>query len=136
MTSAIVIDASVGVEVGLGTPTGSHLLRLVPPSASLWVPDHYSTEVASAIRRLEVIERRLDGRRARQALVEALELPSRRVGVRSLIDTAWPARFNLTMGDALYVALARQLGCPLFTGDRRLASAPRLGVTIVTYLGR
>jgi predicted nucleic acid-binding protein len=133
VTSAIVIDASAGVEIALGTPVGLFLAQHVPVGVAVWAPDHYSAEVASAFRRIEVIERRLDGRRARRALVEALDLPTRRVGVRSLIESAWPSRFNITIGDALYVALARQLGCPLLTGDRRLASAPRLGVAMVTY---
>lgn len=132
MTSAVVIDASAGVEIALGTPSGLFLAQHIPERGAVWAPDHYSAEVGSAIRRLEVIERRLDGRRARRALVEALDLPTRRVGVRSLIESAWPLRFNLTIGDALYVTLARQLGCPLLTGDRRLAASPRLGVAAVT----
>jgi predicted nucleic acid-binding protein len=39
---------------------------------------------------------------------------------------------NLTPYDACYVALARNLGCPLVTGDRRLARAPGLGVPLIT----
>jgi hypothetical protein len=39
---------------------------------------------------------------------------------------------NLTPYDACYVTLARNLGCPLVTGDRRLARAPGLGVPLIT----
>ena len=40
-------------------------------------------------------------------------------------------RKNIIIHDAVYVALARHLGAPLLTGDRRLAGAPNLPVQIL-----
>lgn len=38
----------------------------------------------------------------------------------------------MTVPDAVYIVIARRLGCVLLTGDHRLAGAPNLGVTITT----
>ncbi|MBD0321899.1 MAG: type II toxin-antitoxin system VapC family toxin [Aldersonia sp.] len=43
-----------------------------------------------------------------------------------LAESAWTLRANLSFYDALYVALAGQLGVPLVTADARLANAPDL----------
>jgi len=40
---------------------------------------------------------------------------------RSLLSAAWSLRANLSTYDAVYVALAEQLGLPLLTADLRLA---------------
>lgn len=47
---------------------------------------------------------------------------------------AWELRDNATPYDAVYVALAELLGCPLLTGDQRLARAPgiRCPVEVLT----
>ena len=57
---------------------------------------------------------------------------ARAAASRQLLFAAWMLRHNLTVPDAIYVVLARQLGAVLVTGDRRLAAAPRLGVTVHT----
>ncbi|MGH8906669.1 MAG: hypothetical protein ACRD0K_09165 [Egibacteraceae bacterium] len=41
------------------------------------------------------------------------------------------AAHNVTVADALYVVLARRLGAPLVTGDRRLTRAPSLGIRLI-----
>jgi predicted nucleic acid-binding protein len=41
-------------------------------------------------------------------------------------------RANLTPYGACYVALARDLGCPLITGDVKLSRTPGLGVPLIT----
>jgi predicted nucleic acid-binding protein len=43
-----------------------------------------------------------------------------------LAEGAWALRDNVTYYDALYVALAARLGCPLLTADARLARSPGL----------
>jgi predicted nucleic acid-binding protein len=60
-----------------------------------------------------------------------VRLPVRRAQVRELFGGAWTYRHNLTFADAIYVALAFELGGALLTGDRRLASAPTLPVTVL-----
>ncbi|MGH9068783.1 MAG: PIN domain-containing protein [Acidimicrobiales bacterium] len=47
-------------------------------------------------------------------------------------STAWDLRRNLTIGDALYVALARRLPVALVTADDRLSRAPGLRVRVIT----
>ncbi len=44
-------------------------------------------------------------------------------------------RENLTVADAVYVVLARHVDGPLLTGDRRLARAPKLGITVLDLSG-
>jgi len=43
---------------------------------------------------------------------------------------AYEQRANVTAYDAAYVALAEGLGCPLVTGDRRLAAASGINCEI------
>jgi predicted nucleic acid-binding protein len=50
--------------------------------------------------------------------------------VDSLRPRAWQMRSNITFYDACYVALAEQLDVPLYTRDKRLASAPGHAATI------
>ena len=73
------------------------------------MPEHYFGEVAGALRRLEIIERKIDSATAAAALDGALQLPTRRVNVKPLIDEAWTLRFNITIADAVYVVVAKHL---------------------------
>ncbi len=72
--------------------------------------------------------------RARQALELLAEADIERFPLEPLLLDAWALRHNVSAHDAFYIALARALGCPLVTCDRRLAGAPGLGVT-VTVVG-
>lgn len=135
MTTPVVLDVSAGVEIALGTARGRALSRLLPAGATLWAPEHYFAETASALRRLEVIERKLDAVTTLAAMQAASRLVRRRVNVRPLVDEAWQYRFNISLGDALYVVVAKHLGCPLLTGDRRLAGAPTLPVQVLHISG-
>jgi predicted nucleic acid-binding protein len=131
VTDPVVIDASAAVEISLNTARGRALSRLLPPRPVLWVPEHYFVEVGSALRRLEVVERRIDSGTAAEALRRANSLPARRVSVRPLVAESWSRRHSITMGDALYVVLAEHLRCPILTGDRRLAGAPGLKTPVL-----
>jgi predicted nucleic acid-binding protein len=50
-----------------------------------------------------------------------------------LLARCWELRDNLTIYDAVYVALAEALQAPLLTGDRRLAGStgPRCVIEVV-----
>ena len=135
MTATIVLDASAAVEIALNTSRGKALARLLPPQPSLWVPEHYFGEVTGALRRLELIEHKIDTVTAAAALRAVLALPTRRVNVKPLVDEAWTYRFNITIADAFYVVVAKHLDCPLLTGDRRLASAPTLPISVLYLAG-
>ena len=49
-----------------------------------------------------------------------------------LLSEAWTLRANVSATDACYVALARDLRCPLVTRDLRLSRTPGLGVPMIT----
>lgn len=55
-----------------------------------------------------------------------------RAQVRPLLHGAWARRGHLTFADALYVALADQLGAMLVTADVKLARSPNLSVATIT----
>ena len=42
------------------------------------------------------------------------------------MERCWELRANVTVYDAVYVALAELLGAPLVSADRKLANAPGL----------
>ncbi len=130
MTS-LVLDASASVDLLLDTATGRRLEPRLPPNAEWWVPEHFFVEVAGVIRRAE-INQLVPSARAATAFAELMSAPLRRVQVRPLLPEAWAARGNLTVGDALYVVLARHLGASLVTTDSKLANAPGLGIPVIT----
>ncbi len=130
VTTPVVLDASAGVEILLLTPAGRRLLAKLPEDTEDWVPELYFAEVAAVLRR-DALHSRYTMVRIEAALDKLLRAPLRRVAVRPLLREAWSMRRNLTVPDAIYVAMARGLGVPLVTTDLRLAATPRLGVSTV-----
>jgi predicted nucleic acid-binding protein len=129
--TAVVIDASAGVELLLGTAAGQALQARLPRPLVEWVPEIYYAEVAGVLRRAE-LSGRMSPARAAVALDRLLSMPMRRVQVRSLMAEAWALRHNVIVADALYVVLARHLSAPLVTADLALANAPGIGVSVIT----
>ena len=127
--TAVVLDASASVELLLGTPAGERIRAQVPQGADWWVPEHYFVEVAGALRRA-LIRRAAPEAQILEAFARFAAAPLRRVQVRPLLPDAWRRRGNLTVADALYVALAEHLGAALVTADLNLVRAP--GLTIAT----
>ena len=125
----IVVDASAAVELLLRTPAGDRVAEALaaPPVAA---PAHVDGEVLSALGRLVRA-----GEVAADAVPPMLDALARAPLVRyplpPLLAPAWGLRANLTLRDALYVALARRLGATLLTADSRLARAPRLGCPLL-----
>jgi predicted nucleic acid-binding protein len=128
--SAVVIDASAGVEIVANTRRGRALLRLLPGGAEGWVPEHFYAEVMGAIRRQSVIEHKLTDAQATAAVGRLGRWHLHHASVAPLVPSAWRYRHNLTAADALYVALAEQLSASLLTDDARLADAPTLPPTL------
>jgi predicted nucleic acid-binding protein len=126
----VVVDASAGVEIAAETTTGKALSRLVPSGAELWVPEHFFAECGAVLRKWDnggvLSSDQLDA-----ALGRLLRLPVRRVQLRGLFRDAWARRHNFTFADAIYVALAVDVGASLLTGDRRLAAAPTMPVAVL-----
>ena len=123
----IVLDASAGVELLLHSGAGRRVAATIDGS-TIWVPEHFYVEVEAAIRRLE-LRGLVTPSQAMATVDRLLALPTRRASVRTLASEAWALRHNVTIGDALYVVMARHLQAPLITLDVRLAKAPTLGVT-------
>jgi len=106
----IVLDASVVVELLLGTQAVGPLAARIRDEAPWHAPAVLDLEVANAIRRLCAI-RQTSHERGSRAIGDLGVLPVR----------IWQLRANLTAYDAAYVALAETLHAPLVTRDRRLA---------------
>ena len=89
-------------------------------------------EVASVWRR-QVRQGKLDARRAQLALADLVSVPLQRAQHRPLLARCWELRDNLTIYDAVYVALAEALGVTLHTGDGRIAraSGPRCRIEVL-----
>jgi predicted nucleic acid-binding protein len=92
-------------------------------SESLVAPELVDLETTWVIRR-QTQTGRVDLRRAGLALADLVELPLRRAAHRPLLARAWELRENLTVYDAVYVALAEAFDVVLLTADTHLANAP------------
>ena len=130
----IVVDASVLANAvgddGADGDDARHELRRDHDAA---VPGLTDVEVVSVLRK-----RWLAGDLTVErfgAAVEALgNLPVARHPMVALLLRAYELRANVTPYDAVYVALAEALRCPLLTNDRALAAAPgpRCEIRVVT----
>jgi predicted nucleic acid-binding protein len=124
----LVVDASVAVEYLPRTALGRRAADVLE-GAELWAPELLDVEVLSLLRRA-VAAKRLDPRRAHEAVGDLAAWGPMRVGHRGLIADAWALRNNVTACDAFYVAVARHHQADLITCDGPLARAPRLGVVV------
>lgn len=115
----IVVDASALVDALTGVEVVTDRLA----DERLTAPAVIDAEAGSALRRLWMIGEL--GPALADSVIAALPaVDVLRFEHRSLIPRAWELRHNLSFTDALYVALAEQLGIPLVTLDARLAGAP------------
>jgi predicted nucleic acid-binding protein len=117
----LVIDASVVVELLLGTATGRGVAPRIAADR-LVAPELLDLEVLSAQQR-HVAAGRLSERRAGEAVDDLAAAPIRRYRHRVLVGRVWALRATVSPYDALYVALAEALAAPLLTCDARLARA-------------
>jgi predicted nucleic acid-binding protein len=122
----VVVDASVVIEALLRRPAAEHVrarLTAWEPHA----PHLLDIEVISALRRL-LAHREVTSERAGAALADFLSLSVERYPHAILAPRVWELRENFTPYDAVYLALAEQLGdegVPLLTVDARFARAAR-----------
>ena len=108
------------------TQRGRALARLLPRDAELWVPEHFYVEVLGVLRHQAVIAKTLAATRAEQAVDRLRRWHLRQAAVAPLVADAWSRRHNMSVADAIYVALAEQLDAALLNDDRRLIGAPML----------
>jgi predicted nucleic acid-binding protein len=128
----IVIDASAAVDLVLGIePRAGEVLRAIEGQGSgMAAPHLLDAEVGQVLRRL-VLQRVLTKGRVLQAIEDLAALPIQRFAHGFLLGRAFALHHNITVYDALYVALAEALRVPLLTCDRALASVPGLRAKVV-----
>lgn len=126
----LVVDASVFVELAVRGPHAEAAGRAVRGHA-LVAPELFDVEVTSALKGWVRSGRLLEAAAA-QALVSMVRAPILRMSHRPLLPEVWRLRHSLSAYDAFYVALARQIGAPVVTCDRRWAAAGDLGITVIT----
>lgn len=130
----IVLDASAAVAAFAEyTGRGTRLLNRIAEVGEIAVPAHYHVEAANALRGMErggVIET--------AAMFGALRdltdlVVTEHLVVGLLLYRAMQLRANATVYDALYVALAEQLGCSVVTADAKLAAIPGVNCPIEVF---
>ena len=126
----IVLDASVVLEVLLGTPAGRSLeSRIFRPEETWHAPHLLDLEVLQVLRRYRR-SGELSEERAQDAIGDLADFPLHRYPHDLFLPRIWQLKDNLTAYDACYLALAETLDAPLLTRDRRLAAAPGHGARV------
>ena len=123
-----VIDAAALVELLL-RGLRSDAVEAAVDGRQLVAPTVIDAEILSALRGLERGRSVLPSR-ALVAIDDLRRAPVQRFPLEPLLDRAWALRDRLTAYEALYVALAVALDCPLVTTDRRIPS-PRLPAQVI-----
>jgi predicted nucleic acid-binding protein len=119
----IVVDASV-VATALGDDgSDGRRVRRRLAAERLSAPEVLDLEVVSAFRRL-CAAGTLTPERAEAAVADLRDLRIERVPHVPFLSRCWELRENVTVYDAVYIALAESLDASLLTSDRRLAGAP------------
>ena len=130
----IVIDASVLANVvGDDGPDGQRARRELGVGVDLAAPDLVDVATVAVLRK-RWLARTLSDHRFAAAVADLADLEIDRYPVLPFLRRAYELRANVTAYDAAYVALAETLGCELWTGDRRLASAhgPHCPIRVLT----
>jgi predicted nucleic acid-binding protein len=123
-----VVDAGALVELLLRGLRATRVERAID-GRDLVAPAVIDAEILSALRGL-VRGHAIDPSRAFAAIYDLHRAPVQRYPLEPLLDQAWALRDRLTAYDALYVALALHLDCPLVTTDDRIPS-PRLPAKVI-----
>lgn len=119
--SAVVLDTSVAVDLLAGRMAPDIAPAIV--ALTLVTVGHLDAEVLTSLVRMQ---RRgtLSDAVVATAIDDLAALPVERVPVAAtLLHDAWAMRHNVTMPDALYLALARSVGGRVLTLDGRLRRA-------------
>ena len=125
----IVVDASVVVTALADDGVDGDQARARLRGERLVAPHLIDLEVISAWRRMAAAGR-IDERRASLAIGDLRALRLERVGHEPLVARCWELRSNLTVYDAVYVALAERLDASLLTADSRIPKAPGIRCSI------
>jgi predicted nucleic acid-binding protein len=120
----IVVDASALLEFLLQTPLGTRVeARLFRDAEEFHSPHLVDVEVTQGLRRL-VRSGEVTAARAAEAIADLVDLDLHRHAHLDLLTRAWRLRENITVYDAMYLALAEALDATVITCDVPLARAP------------
>ncbi len=98
----------------------------------LWTPDLCLPEVATALRKRFLKDKRFTRRHLADGVADLLALGPLVVSSRVLVEGAIRYAENLTVYDAAYLVLAAARRIPIYTLDTRLArEARKTGVTVL-----
>lgn len=119
----IVVDASALLELLLRSGSGQRLVELLEAELA-WAPHLLDAEVLQ-----RVVQSGKHGRLTPSEVAEAIRnlrgAPITRVDHRPLLEAVAAMSTALSGYEALYAALAAELGCRLVTADERLARTVR-----------
>ena len=118
------MDTSAIVDYLLGGRCEPDVTAILTDEGIASAPDILVFETLAVLRR-NVLRGDLDAGRASAAVYDLGDASIELMPTHPLRIRAWELRDNLTIGDALFVALAERLGEPLATTDDRLATAAR-----------
>jgi predicted nucleic acid-binding protein len=116
-----VIDAGALTEILLRS-LRARAVEAAVADRDLIAPAVIDAEILSALRGLER-SRSVQASRAAVAIDDLRRAPVERYPLEPLLPRAWALRDRLHAYDALYVALAVELSCPLITIDDRIPSS-------------
>jgi predicted nucleic acid-binding protein len=117
----IVLDASVVVDLLIRPATETAALRARIHAASIvYAPHLMDAEVASALRH-QLLRGNIDQVSARRAIRRLVAMQLDWWPHRPLLGRALTLRDQLSVYDAIYVAMAEATGATLLTRDARLA---------------
>lgn len=120
----LVVDASVALKWFIPELHNERADAVLRGRERLLAPQHLRVELASALRK-KVRIGDLAPDRVDELLRQIVDAPVTEVATAPLLFGAMSIalRFNRSIYDSLYVALAFQEDCPLVTADRRLYDA-------------
>lgn len=104
-------------------PEGTSARAVAAQAGEAAMPDLADVETTAVLRK-RWIGGTITTSRFAAAINDLSQLPFHRYPARPLLHRAFELRGNITVYDAIYVALAEALDCDLVTADRRLARAP------------
>lgn len=126
----LVVDASVIIELVAQGPRAKGVHGLLRDH-HLSAPTTIDSEVLNALKGLErggALSAAAASRSVGRLERTAVELHP----LGPLVPSAWKLRHQLSIYDAMYVALAGRLRCPVVTLDRRWQRVGDLGAPIIT----
>jgi predicted nucleic acid-binding protein len=131
----VVVDASALVAAVLGRSSDARDVRRRLSAEVCHAPHLIDAQLGNVLRR-RVLRGELGASDGQIMLAAAAPLIDHRYEMTgALARAAWRLRDNLSFYDALYVALAQALACPLLTADERLSRAPALPCAVELVAG-